>query len=271
MARFSPIEWKISRPPTCDNYFADRIRRKWKKADCNCESEIDDTVNRTADKIVGSDRVHNKIEKHLDNNSGPDDDHDNDNALHYPDWCNEMNSSYVSNAIDQIRSTADHLENSKLLSTSNGETDDGDDELDSISDKSICNESCEMLAHHSHHLDDQQQMQEMHQTQHNNDIIHAHDEYHYHYSSMRPPLNTQHQHEHCNSSDSHCGVMDTHICDFVDCDGLQETELLCSENDFTLTNSFWFSIGTLMQQDDLNPKVLFLLIFIFVGLKEQKS
>lgn len=35
-----------------------------------------------------------------------------------------------------------------------------------------------------------------------------------------------------------------------------ETELLCSENDFTLKNSFWFAIGTLMQQgSDLNPKV----------------
>lgn len=35
-----------------------------------------------------------------------------------------------------------------------------------------------------------------------------------------------------------------------------ETELLCSKNDFTLSNSFWFMIGTLMQQgSDLNPKV----------------
>lgn len=35
-----------------------------------------------------------------------------------------------------------------------------------------------------------------------------------------------------------------------------ETELLSSTNDFTLSNSFWFMIGTLMQQgSDLNPKV----------------
>lgn len=34
--------------------------------------------------------------------------------------------------------------------------------------------------------------------------------------------------------------------------------LLVSENDFTLGNSFWFTIGTLMQQgSDLNPKVIF--------------
>lgn len=40
--------------------------------------------------------------------------------------------------------------------------------------------------------------------------------------------------------------------------GGHETELLSIENDFTLTNSFWFAIGTLMQQgSDLNPKVFF--------------
>jgi ionotropic kainate glutamate receptor 2 len=33
--------------------------------------------------------------------------------------------------------------------------------------------------------------------------------------------------------------------------------LLVIENDFTLANSFWFTIGTLMQQgSDLNPKVV---------------
>lgn len=43
-----------------------------------------------------------------------------------------------------------------------------------------------------------------------------------------------------------------HDCD----DSCGENELLCSENDFTLKNSFWFAIGTLMQQgSDLNPKV----------------
>lgn len=267
VARFSPIEWKIRRPPTCDIYFADRIRRKWKNFDCKCESEIDDAVKRAADKIVSSDRVHNKIEINLDNDSGPDngnDNENNDNTLYY----HEANPSSTSHAIEQM--TTDRLEKSKLLlSTSNGEFGDSDDELDSISDKSICTESCEMLAHSSHFLNDQQQM---HQIQHNNDIIHTHDEYHYHHSSMQPPLNPQYEHEHCNSSDSHCGGMGTHICDFVDCGGLQETELLCSENDFTLTNSFWFSIGTLMQQDDLNPKVyLFFCVCLFSFLFGSKS
>jgi ionotropic kainate glutamate receptor 2 len=34
-----------------------------------------------------------------------------------------------------------------------------------------------------------------------------------------------------------------------------QAALLVTENDFTLANSFWFAIGTLMQQgSDLNPK-----------------
>lgn len=50
-------------------------------------------------------------------------------------------------------------------------------------------------------------------------------------------------------------------CDVDDDFGLRNedadnAELLCIENDFTLNNSFWFAIGTLMQQgSDLNPKV----------------
>lgn len=40
-----------------------------------------------------------------------------------------------------------------------------------------------------------------------------------------------------------------------------ENELQSVENDFTLRNSFWFAIGTLMQQgSDLNPKVLLVAI-----------
>lgn len=41
-------------------------------------------------------------------------------------------------------------------------------------------------------------------------------------------------------------------------------ELISIENDFTLTNSFWFAVGTLMQQgSDLNPQVLFFFYFYF--------
>jgi hypothetical protein len=40
-------------------------------------------------------------------------------------------------------------------------------------------------------------------------------------------------------------------------DSQAATALLVIENDFTLGNSFWFTIGTLMQQgSDLNPKVV---------------
>lgn len=51
----------------------------------------------------------------------------------------------------------------------------------------------------------------------------------------------------CHSDDDDC-------MGHNNCSG--ETELICIENGFTLTNSFWFSIGSLMQQgSDLNPKV----------------
>lgn len=40
-------------------------------------------------------------------------------------------------------------------------------------------------------------------------------------------------------------------------DGQAATALLVIENDFTLANTLWFTIGTLMQQgSDLNPKVV---------------
>lgn len=44
-----------------------------------------------------------------------------------------------------------------------------------------------------------------------------------------------------------------------------ENELQSVENDFTLRNSFWFAIGTLMQQgSDLNPKVKPISILFYV-------
>lgn len=48
------------------------------------------------------------------------------------------------------------------------------------------------------------------------------------------------------------------------CADADTAELLCIENDFTLVNSFWFAIGTLMQQgSDLNPKVCYILLRLF--------
>lgn len=49
-------------------------------------------------------------------------------------------------------------------------------------------------------------------------------------------------------NNEHC--LESEIHEFI------ENELQSVENDFTLRNSFWFAIGTLMQQgSDLNPKV----------------
>lgn len=72
-----------------------------------------------------------------------------------------------------------------------------------------------------------------------------------------------HDGQHCNKTaqnavcDHHC---ETDLMDdsslLYDRDETDNAELLCIENDFTLCNSFWFTIGTLMQQgSDLNPKV----------------
>lgn len=66
------------------------------------------------------------------------------------------------------------------------------------------------------------------------------------FSGTKEYLSTQRQgvlnlNEHCCENEIH---------EFI------ENELQSVENDFTLRNSFWFAIGTLMQQgSDLNPKV----------------
>lgn len=52
------------------------------------------------------------------------------------------------------------------------------------------------------------------------------------------------------------GVTLNENCFEADIHEMVENELQLVENDFTLRNSFWFAIGTLMQQgSDLNPKV----------------
>lgn len=51
-----------------------------------------------------------------------------------------------------------------------------------------------------------------------------------------------------------------HECDEFTKDDEIESNPEWFKNDFTLANSFWFAIGTLMQQgSDLNPKVQYLL------------
>lgn len=55
------------------------------------------------------------------------------------------------------------------------------------------------------------------------------------------------------SDDERSSELDSDVCS-CNMDGRAVLEVL--ENDFTVGNSFWFGIGTLMQQgSDLNPKV----------------
>ncbi|XP_046667621.1 LOW QUALITY PROTEIN: glutamate receptor ionotropic, kainate 2-like [Homalodisca vitripennis] len=70
---------------------------------------------------------------------------------------------------------------------------------------------------------------------HDHELDHDHDHHHGH--------DHDHDHEH------------VHIHDNDDDPYSRIASLLVVENDFTLANSFWFAIGTLMQQgSDLNPK-----------------
>lgn len=71
---------------------------------------------------------------------------------------------------------------------------------------------------------------------------------------------SQHHHQQqCDCDNLPDGFEEYNADDIIDCH--HETELMSIDNDFTLTNSFWFAIGTLMQQgSDLNPKVFFFLV-----------
>lgn len=334
VARFSPIEWKIARPPTCDNYFADKIRRKRKarqaKCECDLENEDDDNASTHDDKIVDTGHINHNSESEPNSDdidvdeavamlANDDDIHidDEEDVVHFHKYPKKM--KYVRRRC----TVADRLESSKLLSTqTDGEDDNPDSDSDSDSNKSNdnssdFNDSTEMLTHQVNGHDDGQKQSNQqrirttkfnatvkndrcnstihgfghghghghgvkykHEHEHEHEHLHEHEHTHHSHSQdhpyshshthshqhqplMRSHLNLhEHEHEPC-STDSHSGVIDTHICDYIDCDGFHETELLCSENDFTLTNSFWFSIGTLMQQGDLNPKVDFFLFFYF--------
>lgn len=69
------------------------------------------------------------------------------------------------------------------------------------------------------------------------------------FSGTKECLNTPHRHGGQNLNGN---------CLEHEMNEIVENELQSVENDFTLRNSFWFAIGTLMQQgSDLNPKVFF--------------
>lgn len=280
VARFSPIEWRITRPPMCDNYFADRMRRKRAKCDCQLDkSQKSDAratdechTNQEADvqrKCTDSSSCISTSTSSDDDFDGDDDERNVDcGAVGVSDGCDDASgigadSNAIGGAHEHRSNTAKHKLNKRFRSTK----DMGDDakqrttpdhtQPNDSGDSLDCNETTTMLAHgdrdhdccgtgrHTGHgrahcaTDDTDRRRTHADASHANDCGHQ-----LHFSqSMRGH----------HSFDSY---VDTHICDYIDCDGFQETELLCSENDFTLTNSFWFSIGTLMQQgSDLNPKV----------------
>lgn len=286
VARFSPIEWRITRPPMCDNYFADRMRRKRAKCDCKYDkgqnNQMHDDDNRDDDddddddgndNDNGDECNHTNQDVDECGNCNIEDNIDTTNA--FDDGGGDMDRNVEENGdggVDAVGSGEDaddedikYKLNKRFRSTKDmgrfliGEdvrqphsTDDA--HLNDDNDSFDCNDTAMILAHdcnhdccgvHTEHMP-VNCIDTKSRRMCTNDIDGMNDGSH--------QLRSNHNiHEHHNSVDSY---VDTHICDFIDCDGFQETQLLCSENDFTLTNSFWFSIGTLMQQgSDLNPKV----------------
>lgn len=258
VARFSPIEWRITRPPMCDNYFADRMRRK--RAQCDCQHDKNENADieedgecHTSQEIDMCGNCDSKDNIGTTNDSVNDGSSDGDDSdVDIP--THEHPTNTIKYKLDKrFQSTKDMArflisDDTRQYSTDNAHSNGDNDSFD-------CNDTAIMLAHEDcNHdccgapydrytpiscIDDNNHMART------NDIDDTHNCDH--------QLRFNHNIHEQNSFDSHA---DTHICDYIDCDGFQEMELLCSENDFTLTNSFWFSIGTLMQQgSDLNPKV----------------
>lgn len=159
VGRLTPIEWRITRPPTCGKKISSRTKKRKRRqniqANCKCDNEA-----------------------------------------------NEVNGYDLN---------CEH-EETQIIGKSNVLIDDSDDDVD----KSDDHETDECKDRNNDVADNEEILES------NEDDILLYQK------------------------------SNTHNCDFVDCRGFQEMELLCSENDFTLKNSFWFSIGTLMQGSDLN-------------------
>lgn len=196
VARFSPFEWQITKPPTCDNYLADRLRRKRKKTKCKCEHDVDELPEKKQLLNEEDDGSEEEVDDDMHEN--------NHEVIVYERDVKQPNWKIVAD---------DGIGNERNADDAGSVTyewqPDDDEKPTDVCDQEFC---------------------EYHHTQ----------------------------------SASTNFVEEPHNCDFVDCDGFQETELLCSENDFTLKNSFWFTIGTLMQQgSDVNPKVFVSLMCFF--------
>lgn len=241
VARFSPIEWEITKPPTCDNDLVDdRMRRRRKQiAKCDCK-DTDDIESKST-------------EQNVNNNNGSGGSRSN--------CASHSSSSSTCNETDTDVHSAEEMRLLKYDECGDGTSSDTDDDLvlferaadggdgDGGVGGAVPATSSDANDKHV----DKCNMTHCIGTQHG--------------SKRRgvPALAVD------GSDDDACteefcefhgncreiGLDELlHNCDYVDCDGLQETQLLCSQNDFTLKNSFWFTIGTLMQTSDLNPKVL---------------
>lgn len=262
VARFSPFEWEITKPPTCDNDLVDECTRRPRRTQmqrCDC-MHADGIANETKQSNVNNNsesrcnRTANVNRSKCRSNSCSDSE---------TSTCNDVNS------VEGIRLlTYDECDN-ELNTQSDMESDDDDDDSDLI--------LFERNNYEASHGDDANNKHDYKcikthcaSTQHNTRYHqHRHDSHVLTRASTPTPTaatttatadesdTTVCAEEFCefHGNCREIGIDEWHSCDYVDCDGLQETQLLSSQNDFTLKNSFWFTIGTLMQTSDLNPKV----------------
>lgn len=217
VARFSPIEWKITKPPPCDSHNGEKIHRnRNERGDCKCDNFNDGNGDGNGDgKALAAD-AHNSV---------------NDNLTYFYSTGESFNG--INGDAGDAGDAGD--EEAQLLSAPR----DDDNSNNYSSDEEV--------------IIGERDINGFRIFNNSNEIRNG------------DRKSSDGARSECLVGDF-CGYHDrcddvapdeVHNCDFIDCDGLEETQLLSSENEFTLKNSFWFTIGTLMQQgSDLNPKVL---------------
>lgn len=244
VARFSPIEWEITKPPTCDGDLVnDGIRRRRKQiAECDCKRAETGGITSTEQ------NVNNNIESGRSSSSS--------NSKRCRSNGSDVCYSSTSNETDNDVRSGEEMRLLKYDDYDGGMSSASDDDDVILFERS----GDGILAAKAATAAD---------PMNGSDANNKHDD-----KCMSKQHGNCHRHRGAalatdDSDDAACteefcelhgncreiGVDELHNCDYIDCDGLQETQLLCSQNDFTLKNSFWFTIGTLMQTSDLNPKV----------------
>lgn len=230
VARFSPIEWELTKPPACDNDLVnDGMRRRRKQiAKCDCNDADDNESNTT--------------EQHVNNN--------NASACSRISCSSSSRSSSTWNGTENDDQSAEEM---RLLKYDDETASGTDDDIilfeRSGGGRSLTNGN----AANNNKYDAKCMMTHCHGTKVDKRPSHRAIALANHDSDDDDACTEEFCEFHGNCRE--IGIDELHNCDYVDCDGLQETQLLCSQNDFTLKNSFWFTIGTLMQTSDLNPKV----------------